>query len=63
MRWTPEDPGYRDRRDHPEAWFSPTEGYIVRSLRHQPDEEPPLVRVSDRHVVHELPPDAILLGP
>lgn len=63
MAWTPEDPGHRDDRDHPEAWFSPSEGYIVRSLRSDPDRKPPLVRVSNRHVVHELPPDAVRLVP
>lgn len=58
MEWSPENPGWTDERDHPEAWFSPTEGYIVRGLRSDPGRKPPLVRVSDQHVVHALPVDA-----
>lgn len=58
MGWDPENPGYSDRRDHPEAYFSPTEGYVVRALRRQPHLKPPLVRVRDQHVVAEPPLDA-----
>lgn len=61
--WQPDDPGWRDERDHPDAWFSPSQGYIVRSLRRGPDDPPPLVRVRDSHVVRELPSDAIQLVP
>lgn len=59
--WGPGAPGYREERDHPEVWFSPSEGYIVRALRRVPDRQGPLVRVTDRGVVHKLPADVELI--
>lgn len=61
MNWRPDNPGYADEGHHPEVWFSPTEGYIIRSLAFMSGRRGELVRASDRHVVRKLPEDVELI--